>query len=142
MTAFGPEIHPTAFDHPGFRLSRLSESAISGGSSPSPVGPVLLNCFRSDEAEHQSQGFEKEDYPVRKKSTAALPLSAILLAACCFPASTEANWPQFRGADSRGVAGKGGPPDRWSATENVAWKCEIPGRGWSSPIVWKDRVFL
>jgi outer membrane protein assembly factor BamB len=33
-------------------------------------------------------------------------------------------------------------PDRWSATENVAWKVSIPGRGWSSPIVWEDRVFL
>ena len=33
-------------------------------------------------------------------------------------------------------------PDRWSATENVAWKTQIPGRGWSSPIAWGDRVFL
>ncbi len=33
-------------------------------------------------------------------------------------------------------------PERWSATENVAWKREIPGRGWSSPIAWGDRVFL
>jgi len=33
-------------------------------------------------------------------------------------------------------------PDRWSATENVAWKCELPGRGWSSPIVSGQRVFL
>src|SRR5262245_34407312 len=34
------------------------------------------------------------------------------------------------------------PPDRWSATENVRWTAEIPGLGWSSPIVWGDRVFL
>jgi outer membrane protein assembly factor BamB len=33
-------------------------------------------------------------------------------------------------------------PDRWSATENVAWKTKIPGRGWSSPVVWGNRVFL
>ena len=33
-------------------------------------------------------------------------------------------------------------PDTWSATENVAWKCEIPGRGWSCPIVWGNRIFL
>lgn len=52
------------------------------------------------------------------------------------------NWPQFRGSDSRGVARGGHPPDRWSATENVAWKRDLPGRGWSSPIVWGDRVFL
>ncbi len=34
------------------------------------------------------------------------------------------------------------PPDRWSTTENVRWKTEIAGLGWSSPIVWGDRVFL
>jgi len=53
-----------------------------------------------------------------------------------------ANWPQFRGPGSRGVAECVNLPDRWSATENVAWKTDIPGRGWSSPIVWGDRIFL
>ena len=33
-------------------------------------------------------------------------------------------------------------PDTWSATENVAWKKPVPGRGNSSPIVWGDRIFL
>lgn len=33
-------------------------------------------------------------------------------------------------------------PDRWSAEENIAWKRDVPGRGWSSPIVWGSRVFL
>jgi outer membrane protein assembly factor BamB len=52
------------------------------------------------------------------------------------------NWPQFRGANSMGVAEHSELPDRWSATENVAWKKEIPGRGWSSPVVWGNQVFL
>ncbi len=51
-------------------------------------------------------------------------------------------WPQFRGPDSLGTAEAADLPDRWSATENVAWTTDIPGRGWSSPIVWGDRVFL
>jgi len=54
----------------------------------------------------------------------------------------ESDWPQFRGADARGVSMNAKLPDRWSATENVEWKAEIPGRGWSSPVVWGDRVFL
>lgn len=33
-------------------------------------------------------------------------------------------------------------PERWSATENIVWKTEIPGMGWSSPVVSGDRVFL
>jgi outer membrane protein assembly factor BamB len=57
-------------------------------------------------------------------------------------AEAVANWPQFRGPEARGVA-EGNPlPEQWSATENVAWKTDIPGRGWSSPIVWGNRVFL
>ncbi len=52
------------------------------------------------------------------------------------------NWPQFRGAGSRGIGPDGILPDQWSSTENIAWKTDIPGRGWSSPIVWEDKVFL
>lgn len=57
----------------------------------------------------------------------------------------EANWPQFRGVGSRGVAEddhRVKRPEHWSATENVAWKTDIPGLGWSSPIVWGHRVFV
>jgi len=62
--------------------------------------------------------------------------------ACCSTATGQTNWPQFRGTGARGVASGDQLPDRWSATEHVAWKVDIPGRGWSSPIVWGDRVFL
>src|SRR5437016_2826553 len=51
------------------------------------------------------------------------------------------SWPQFRGPRA-GVASGANLPEKWSATENVAWKTDIPGRGWSSPIVWGNRVFL
>jgi outer membrane protein assembly factor BamB len=51
-------------------------------------------------------------------------------------------WPQFRGPQSLGVAEDPQLPDKWSATENVAWKTDIPGMGWSSPIVWGDRIFV
>ncbi len=53
------------------------------------------------------------------------------------------NWPQFRGADATGVvAGESNLPVTWSATDNVAWKTDIAGRGWSSPVVWDNKVFL
>ena len=56
---------------------------------------------------------------------------------------TAQNWPQFRGADSSGVGqDHPGLPDTWSATENVVWKTDVAGRGWSSPIVWGDKIFL
>jgi outer membrane protein assembly factor BamB len=52
------------------------------------------------------------------------------------------NWPQFRGPDATGVAENPRLPDHWTATENVAWKANVPGRGWASPIVWGEQVFL
>ncbi len=53
----------------------------------------------------------------------------------------QANWPQFRGPKA-GVAEDKALPVTWSTTEHVAWVVDIPGRGWSSPIVWGDRVFV
>jgi outer membrane protein assembly factor BamB len=54
----------------------------------------------------------------------------------------SAHWPQFRGPNAAGVSVNPRLPDTWSATENVAWKTDLPGRSWSSPIVWGERVFL
>ena len=51
-------------------------------------------------------------------------------------------WPQFRGYQSGVVADDPTLPDTWGPDENVAWKIPVPGRGWSSPIVWDDHVFI
>ena len=72
-----------------------------------------------------------------------IPLVSVLVClAIVAPTRGETNWPQFRGRESRGVAHADTLPDKWSATENIEWKSDIPGRGWSSPIVWGNRVFL
>lgn len=54
----------------------------------------------------------------------------------------EAAWPQFRGPDSNPVGAHAQLSERWSKTENVEWSLEIPGRGWSSPIVTGGKVFV
>ena len=79
-----------------------------------------------------------------KKKHAVLIVAATLLAGLntSVTRAADENWPQFLGPDSRAVSANANLPDRWSATENVAWKKDIPGRGWSSPIVWGNRVFL
>jgi outer membrane protein assembly factor BamB len=51
-------------------------------------------------------------------------------------------WPQFRGPNSNPVGTDARLAERWSKTENVEWAQEIPGRGWSSPIVTGGRVFV
>jgi outer membrane protein assembly factor BamB len=52
------------------------------------------------------------------------------------------DWPAFRGADGRGVADHPALKLNWGADENISWRQEIPGRGWSSPIVIAGRVIL
>ena len=69
---------------------------------------------------------------------AASGLALNVSAAC----GAELEWPGFRGPDANPVAAKGSLPDKWSKNENVEWAAEIPGRGWSSPIVSGRTVFL
>ena len=58
-------------------------------------------------------------------------------------AAQEAAWSRFRGPDGTGVvADNPNLPERWSRTENVAWRTEVPGLGWSSPVVAGGAVFL
>jgi len=51
-------------------------------------------------------------------------------------------WPQFLGPQSNPVGTHARLAERWSRTENVEWSQEIPGRGWSSPIVTGGKVYL
>ncbi len=57
------------------------------------------------------------------------------------PAGAE-NWPCFRGATRQGISNEKNLPVEWSDANNIVWKTPIPGRGWSSPIVWGDRIYL
>ena len=52
------------------------------------------------------------------------------------------DWPQFRGPDGQGHSSERGLPLEWSETKNVAWKVPVQGRGWSSPVVAGERVWL
>ena len=75
-----------------------------------------------------------------------LSLIAVSASSSTREASTSlvaaAEWPQFRGPHGAGIADESNLPEHWSSTENVAWSIEVPGRGWSSPIVSRDRVFV
>ncbi len=51
-------------------------------------------------------------------------------------------WPRFRGIDGAGVEDSRPLPTTWSKKDNVMWKADLPGKGWSSPIVWGNRVFI
>ena len=52
------------------------------------------------------------------------------------------NWTRFRGPNGQGISEATGLPLNWSADDNIAWKTDIPGESWSSPITWNDHIFL
>ena len=53
-----------------------------------------------------------------------------------------ADWTQFRGPAGLGISDETGFPTKWSSTENIVWKTEMPGPGASSPITLGKRVFI
>lgn len=64
--------------------------------------------------------------------------SLILISAAC----GADNWPQFRGPTGDGVAVGTGYPTTWSEKENIVWKTPIHDKGWSSPVIWGDQIWL
>ncbi len=74
----------------------------------------------------------------------ALAVASLLVLAWWLPTTARAadDWPQFRGPAGSGVSANAGLPDTWSASDGVAWKTQIPGRGWSSPIVSGKKIFV
>lgn len=52
------------------------------------------------------------------------------------------NWPQFRGPNLDCSVETRTLPSEWSATTNIRWKTPVEGRGWASPVVWGNRVFI
>jgi outer membrane protein assembly factor BamB len=68
--------------------------------------------------------------------------SSLAVASMVTSASAPSEWAQFRGPAGSGIADDSSLPEKWSDAENVAWSVQVPGRGWSSPIVWRDRVFV
>jgi outer membrane protein assembly factor BamB len=71
-------------------------------------------------------------------------LFAMKAAAVDAPANLPAtDWLQWRGPTATGEAAPDAkPPLSWSEDTNIRWKIAIPGRGRSTPIIWKDRIFI
>jgi len=52
-------------------------------------------------------------------------------------------WPQYRGPNGDGQANpQCDPPILWSESKNIAWRTDIAGKAWSSPVVWQDKIWL
>ena len=68
--------------------------------------------------------------------------STVLVLAVIFRCSEAEDWTQFRGPTGQGTSTATKMPVRWSQTQNVVWKIKVPGKGWSSPVLHGDKLFL
>ena len=66
-------------------------------------------------------------------------LSIVLFAFSCVRAE---KWPQWRGPSLNGVSSEKNLPLKWTTEENIAWKLALPEWSGSTPIIWRDRIFL
>ena len=73
-----------------------------------------------------------------------LPVATALLGATLALHSLRAadNWPQFRGPTGDGHSDAKNLPVTFSETEHVKWKTAIHGKAWSSPVIWKNQIWL
>jgi outer membrane protein assembly factor BamB len=70
-----------------------------------------------------------------------LPL-ALIVASASFAAAETLNWPEFRGPTGQGLVTSTRLPVTWDVATDNTWKIAIPGHGWSSPILYNDRIYL
>ena len=76
----------------------------------------------------------------RVKARAAVALCGVVLGIAV--ASADDEWPRFRGSNGGVAADHPSLPDQWGPAQNIVWKIDVPGRSWSSPVIWGDHVFV
>ena len=74
------------------------------------------------------------------KSVSALFISLLLVFVSCN--QNYNNWTHFRGTAQDGHSETENAPLKWSEQENIAWKTEIEGKGWSSPVVYGNQIWI
>ena len=69
-------------------------------------------------------------------------IPSLLLAFHCLIVLGGDEWPQFRGPEGNGHSAARDLPLQWSESKNVVWKTAIHDRGWSSPVIHDNQLWL
>lgn len=96
-----------------------------------------------------SHRFPRDFPPYQEETTMRSPrltfrasLCLSIFAGLMMHSALQAEWPQFRGPRGDGVVEAKNVPLRWSTQENVVWRSDVPGIGWSSPILVGDKIWM
>ncbi len=83
--------------------------------------------------------------PVQRTGAADFAPSVLVAALVALVSAGPAgarDWPQFRGPGGTAVSAETGFPTVWGPQKNIRWKADLPGRGLSSPVISRGRVYV
>src|SRR5262249_27545504 len=80
--------------------------------------------------------------PPSRNPAMTSPLRILLVALACPALALAGNWPAWRGSTGDGRCTEKDLPLEWNTTKNVRWKVPLPDEGNSTPVVWRNRLFL
>ena len=66
----------------------------------------------------------------------------LITVASCVVIEANEQWSQFRGHFGNGIIKSTSAPINWSENTNIDWKTPIHDRGWSSPVIWNDQIWM
>lgn len=69
-------------------------------------------------------------------------VGAVAFGSTLYAVEPPANWDQFLGPTAQGISLANNLPTQWSESEGVKWKVDLPGSGWSSPVITDGRIYL
>ena len=87
----------------------------------------------------------KESPTYMKNIQSVLTISICLVFLVFSPTTSfaqESNWTHFRGSNQNGISADSLVPVCWNDTTNIIWKTDIRGRGWSSPVIYGDQIWV
>src|SRR5262249_40674903 len=136
---------------PRRRLPRRRSQGAGAGTGPHPRvgvgrGMTFMSARHALPRSTRKRRRSRSDAGRRIiEDTMSLRKRFLIYAAVLFigvPAANAEDWPRCRGPRGDGSSSETVFPTRWGPKENIVWKVDLPGPGASSPIVWKDRVFV
>jgi len=69
-------------------------------------------------------------------------VASVCLVSIASVAAAADPWPRFRGPSDDGIAQTTTAPTTWDRQTNIAWRTELPGQGWSSPVIGDAVVYV
>jgi outer membrane protein assembly factor BamB len=120
---------------PAHQVTKLSRWCVAASGASVAILLLIVSLNRGTALPRQTADIDKLLGAEMQASTADL----------ASPDEFKKNWPRFRGPDGSGNAiMAAGLPTQWDAKTGagIAWKTASPAAGYSSPIVWADRLFF